>query len=45
MNLTIMLPIKTVSEQNLREHWGSRSRRTKKQKQITENAVHRHVGV
>ena len=33
--LVVKLPIKTVSEKNSREHWGTRSRRTAKQRSYT----------
>jgi hypothetical protein len=31
--MRVLLPIKTLSEANLREHWGKRARRAKKQRE------------
>ena len=39
MEIEVFVPIKTVSEGNMREHWGSRAGRHKKQKIATAAAL------
>ena len=37
--MRLLLPIKTVSEANLREHWGKRARRAKKQREAARTCL------
>ena len=41
--MQIFLPVKTVSEPNLREHWGKHARRARKQREAARTIVRAHI--
>lgn len=39
----MIMPIKTISEANVKEHWGAKSRRAKSQRRIAKLHVHNYI--